>query len=136
MFIGAYVTIGNPGSYIWLAYIFEATYSTVLTSVTKIIKYQPIRIREIGDVTLSDVLYASYVCIHVLSKLRNMIGWPIFSRNMIGWPIHRVITNYASLSYCLNESTQLTFTCSKQKHQNDFNLAFLLITLNIFHTFF
>ena len=136
MFIGAYVTIGNPGSYIWLAYIFEATYSTVLTSVTKIIKCQPIRIREIGDVTLSDVLYASYVCINVLSKLRNMIGWPIFSRNMIGWPIYRVITNYASLSYCLNESTQLTFTCSKQKHQNDFNLAFLLITLNIFHTFF
>ena len=119
-------------SYIWLAYIFETIYSTVVTSVTKKIKCRPIRTREIGDVTL---LYASYVCIHVLSKSRNMIGWHIFSRNMIGWPIYRVITNYASPSYCLNESTQLTFTCSKQKHQNDFNLAFLLITLNICHTF-
>ena len=133
------MTIGNPGFCLFLyltGVYFRGDLQYGGDDSDQKIKCRPIRTREIGDVILSDVLYASYVCIHVLSKLRNIIGWPIFSRNMIGWPIYRVITNYASLSYCLNESTQLTFTCSKQKHQNDFNLPFLLITLNIFHTFF
>ena len=47
-------------SYIRLAYIFEASYSTVVTSVSeKSAKNQcrPIRTREIGGVLLSDVLY-------------------------------------------------------------------------------
>ena len=47
-------------SYIRLTYIFEASYSTVVTSVSeKSAKSQcrPIRTREIGGVSLSDVLY-------------------------------------------------------------------------------
>ena len=47
-------------SYIWLAYIFETSYSTVVTSVNKKSaknQCRPIRIREIDGVSLSDVLY-------------------------------------------------------------------------------
>ena len=47
-------------SYIWLLCIFEASYSTMMTSVSKILaknQYQQIRTREIDGVSLSDVLY-------------------------------------------------------------------------------
>ena len=46
-------------SYIWLAYIFEASYSQVVKSVSEksSVDQSPIRSREIGGVSLSDLLY-------------------------------------------------------------------------------
>ena len=49
-------------SYIGLAYIFEASYSTLVTSSEKT---RSIRTREIGGVTLSDVLA------NVIEMLKN-----------------------------------------------------------------
>ena len=70
------MTIGNSAFCLFLyllVYIFEASYSTVVTSLTEKIgrsirtreingvslsvKSRPIRTREIGGVSLSDVLY-------------------------------------------------------------------------------
>ena len=51
-----------PSSYIWLAYIFEASYSTMVTSVSKKIKCRPIRTREIDGVSLLGVLNICNTC--------------------------------------------------------------------------
>ena len=40
------------------------------------------------------------------------------------------------LTLNLVESTQLAFTCSKSTIVHDVVLVFLLLTLNVFHTFF
>ena len=59
---GVYMRIGNP-AFCFFLYLtgvhFRTNYSTVVTSVSKKSKCRPIRTREMGVVSLSDLLYGN-----------------------------------------------------------------------------
>ena len=97
-----------------MANIFEVSYSTVVTSLTEkigrsirtqeiggallSIKCRPIRIREIGDVSLSDVLYVKECCLLYLAVITFLMSCHISCNNLAAE--FRYLNSLISNPYC------------------------------------